>query len=245
MRYENAKNILPKDLLIELQKYAEGKILYVPSGDGKKEWGEVTGYRKRLQKRNQMICNKYKNGITVTELSEEYYLSIDSIKKIIYSKKKRDDCEFAPNVSSALAYDTAGMMEEWVHTYLQFSCNNSVISKQLLREQGILNGLVKLPLRLIHMESSSYSEEDVIDAKREVLQSTYDNAPPLLLLFEKGTFLLLEKEEVFHNLKRFRTNAWPVFIWMKKGADYELFRKHYGCVLRSLESDNNTRPSDR
>lgn len=283
MRYENAKNILPIELLKEVQKYAEGKILYVPSGDEKKEWGEVTGYRMRLQKRNQMICNKYKNGITVTELSEEYYLSVDSIKKIIYSKKKGDDCEYAGTVASALAYDNAGMMEEWVHTFLQFSCGNCVVSEQLLREQGILNGLVKLPLRLIRVESSNYFLEEVKEGikgvekeseeiQKEVtqieeiqieeiqkedtltdgrqkkaekiekeLQCTYDNTPPLLLLFEKGMFILLEKEDVFHNLKRFHTNAWPVYIWTKKGADYELFMKHYGTVLRSIQEGCNTK----
>lgn len=89
MRYENAKNILPQELLREVQKYAEGKILYIPSKEEKKEWGELTGYRKRLQKRNQMICNKYKNGITVTELSEEYYLSVVPLKKYYIQRKGR------------------------------------------------------------------------------------------------------------------------------------------------------------
>ncbi|ABX41934.1 CD3324 family protein [Lachnoclostridium phytofermentans] len=232
MRYENAKNILPKELLKEVQKYAEGKILYIPSGEEKKEWGEITGYRKRLQKRNQMICNKYKNGITVTELSEEYYLSIDSIKKILYSKK-RDECEYTPTVASALAYQNAGMIEEWIHTFLQFSCSNCIILEHLFREQGVFSTLIKLPLRLVRVESEETEVKKVEIDKKEI-QSTYDNTPPLLILFEKKTFILLEQEEVFHRLRRLRTNAWPVVIWIKKGVDYELFQKQYGSILRTL-----------
>ena len=255
MRYENAKNILPQELLREVQKYAEGKILYIPSKEDKKEWGELTGYRKRLQRRNQMICNKYKNGITVSELSEEYYLSVDSIKKILYSKK-REEYHYTATVTSALAYQNAGMLEEWIHTYLQFSCSNCIVSKHLFREQGVFSTLVKLPLRLIRVESSKHDLLKTIDIEKKVveideeelkianpvemikneIQSTYVNTPPLLLLFEKKTFKLLEQEEVFYQLKQALTNAWPVVIWMKKGPDYELFQKQYGSVLRPLDN---------
>lgn len=39
MKYENAKDVLPKELLEELKKYAAGKLLYVPLGDKKRNWG--------------------------------------------------------------------------------------------------------------------------------------------------------------------------------------------------------------
>ena len=30
MKYENARDILPAKLLAEVQKYAEGKVIYIP-----------------------------------------------------------------------------------------------------------------------------------------------------------------------------------------------------------------------
>ncbi len=79
----------------EIQKYAAGKLLYVSSGEEKRAWGETSGYREQLQKRNRMIRNKYAHGLTVSELADEYFLSLDSIKKIIYSKTKYELIQWA------------------------------------------------------------------------------------------------------------------------------------------------------
>ena len=38
MKYINAAEILPEQLLKELQKYVDGKVLYIPKASGKKEW---------------------------------------------------------------------------------------------------------------------------------------------------------------------------------------------------------------
>lgn len=43
MKYKNAQDILPDKLLRELQQYISGGVLYVPSADTKKSWGEVSG----------------------------------------------------------------------------------------------------------------------------------------------------------------------------------------------------------
>ena len=45
MKYKNAQDILPDKLLRELQQYISGGVLYVPSADTKKSWGEVSGAR--------------------------------------------------------------------------------------------------------------------------------------------------------------------------------------------------------
>ena len=55
MKYRNAADILPKELLTELQRYAEGEILYVPRGTPKTEWGAKTGSRAYYEERNQEI----------------------------------------------------------------------------------------------------------------------------------------------------------------------------------------------
>ena len=55
MKYENAKDILPASLLKEVQKYAEGKAIYIPKCEKTKGWGEASGYREKLNKRNALI----------------------------------------------------------------------------------------------------------------------------------------------------------------------------------------------
>ena len=42
MKYENANDVLPKDLLEQVQKIAGGRLLYIPIAGDKKLWGEKT-----------------------------------------------------------------------------------------------------------------------------------------------------------------------------------------------------------
>ncbi|RKN73005.1 CD3324 family protein [Paenibacillus ginsengarvi] len=88
MKYVNADIIFPEELLKEIQKYIHGSMVYVPTREGsRKKWGENSGSIKLLSKRNEAIREKYSNGMTIDELSDQFCLSNDSIKKIIYSKK--------------------------------------------------------------------------------------------------------------------------------------------------------------
>ena len=87
MNYINAKTILPDNLVLEIQKYIEGGYLYIPSqSQSRKKWGENSGKRDYIKKRNEKIRNKYKNGYKINKLADEFFLSIDSIKKIVYTK---------------------------------------------------------------------------------------------------------------------------------------------------------------
>lgn len=87
MEYKSAEKILPKALMDEVQKYIQGECIYIPKADGsRKKWGEKSGARKELAQRNETIRAYFKNGATIESLSEKFYLSINSIKKIVYSK---------------------------------------------------------------------------------------------------------------------------------------------------------------
>lgn len=87
MGYVKAETILPDTLLREIQKYIEGECIYIPSKKTtRKKWGEKSGNRDYIQNRNQEIRDKHKDGCSVLDLAEEFYLSIDSIKKIVYKK---------------------------------------------------------------------------------------------------------------------------------------------------------------
>ena len=85
MKYRNASEILPDELLRELQKYASGEILYVPSNKSRKKWGEDTGALHFYEQRNEEIRHKYFHlKISTEALSEEYNLSEETVRKIIY-----------------------------------------------------------------------------------------------------------------------------------------------------------------
>lgn len=87
MKYINANAILPDMLVEELQKYVQAGYIYIPAKDEQhKSWGELSGYRKELAKRNAIIIMEYKNGVSVAELADRYFLSASAIRKIIYQK---------------------------------------------------------------------------------------------------------------------------------------------------------------
>lgn len=87
MKYINANAILPDMLVEELQKYVQAGYIYIPAKDEQhKSWGELSGYRKELAKRNAIIIMEYKNGVSVAELADRYFLSLSAIRKIIYQK---------------------------------------------------------------------------------------------------------------------------------------------------------------
>lgn len=88
MKYQKANTVLPEHLLLQIQKYVQGKYLYIPAPEeSRKAWGEDSGARESLYKRNEEIYYKYKQGLKIDELAEEYFLSVHSIKKIIYGKR--------------------------------------------------------------------------------------------------------------------------------------------------------------
>jgi Mor family transcriptional regulator len=83
--YRNGKDILPEELLKELQKYIQGEIIYIPKTEERKAWGECNGTRQAIRTRNLEIYKLYKKGTKAVELSEMYSLSEDSIRKIVFN----------------------------------------------------------------------------------------------------------------------------------------------------------------
>ena len=84
MKYINAAEILPEQLLKELQTYADGDVLYIPKASTKKEWGAFSGSRTFYQERNKEIQRLFKEGHSVDALAKQYGLAYSTIKKIIY-----------------------------------------------------------------------------------------------------------------------------------------------------------------
>ncbi|HIS69045.1 MAG TPA: hypothetical protein IAA58_06755 [Candidatus Gallacutalibacter stercoravium] len=87
MKYRNANEVLPDDLLKEVQKYANGEALYFPKQKDRQRWGEGTGAKGYYRQRNQEIREKYRQGQSMERLAIEYNLSVESIRKIIYQRR--------------------------------------------------------------------------------------------------------------------------------------------------------------
>ena len=88
MNYKNAKNVLPKKLLTELQKYIEGELLYIPHSDTpRRAWGERSGSKEIYDLRNKEIVSLKNEGRSVSEIAENFCFSEDTIRKIIASSK--------------------------------------------------------------------------------------------------------------------------------------------------------------
>lgn len=85
MKYTNAQEILPDKLVKEIQKYTSGKIIYIPK-QSRTKWGTLSGSREYINNRNKQIKMQYKKGASIDALAKGYYLSNESIKKIIYTK---------------------------------------------------------------------------------------------------------------------------------------------------------------
>ncbi|MBW4080619.1 CD3324 family protein [Paenibacillus sp. S150] len=89
MKYRNAAKVLPEKLILEIQKYIQGETLYIPKLEADyKNWGSLSGGRRLLDQRNERIRDAFHSGISIEWLAKEYFLSADTIKKIVYSHKK-------------------------------------------------------------------------------------------------------------------------------------------------------------
>ena len=88
MRYINGKDVLPPELLKEIQNYLCGELIYIPrKEESRAAWGQRSGLREQVFKRNSSIVESYKTGMSVVDLTDEYCLSEASIRKIIYNSK--------------------------------------------------------------------------------------------------------------------------------------------------------------
>lgn len=84
MSYKKAADVLPEELIDLIQNYVDGEYLYIPRKEmNRKAWGENTDRKKETQVRNREIYRRYREGVPVSHLSEDYYLSSKSIQKII------------------------------------------------------------------------------------------------------------------------------------------------------------------
>jgi len=91
MRYRNARDLFPKDVLALIQQYADGEYIYIPRKvENRKQWGDNTRSKTETKERNQKIYSLYQSGHKVSELAHAFFLSEKSIQRIVALGKKHE-----------------------------------------------------------------------------------------------------------------------------------------------------------
>ena len=87
MSYIKAEEILPEELIRQIQEYADGVYIYIPRKPGTRHaWGQETDYKAELKIRNDHIRSDYAAGTNVIALSRKYHLSEKSIRRILQKR---------------------------------------------------------------------------------------------------------------------------------------------------------------
>ncbi len=239
MKYDNGKDLFPEKLLRQVQKYAAGKLVYIPSPE-KKDWGESSGYRKFLLKRNYDIRLKFRNGVTIHQLSDEYALSYETIRKIVYSKKEIYTMEYKNTLSSAVGYARNGKLEDWVHAYLQSDGHNQAFSDGLRLFDRYYLGPVKMPISLFHRccgpeEHMKYVvNEERFESKVNTLMNVIkenSDLPPMIVHYVEGDFELNDGNHRFEAYSRLGIQEAHVIVWITEEAEYDAFWEKYSEYL--------------
>lgn len=102
MKYQNAGEILPPQLLDIVQDYIQGSYLYIPKRD-EYDSAVPTCYQIELQKRNRHIYEKYLSGFSGSQLANLYHLSRSSIRRIL-QKERRDFEEMITTVQQIMQH---------------------------------------------------------------------------------------------------------------------------------------------
>lgn len=236
MNYENAADILPEDLLKRVQKFAAGKLIYVPETIGKRYWGETSGYKRYLEERNQEIKEKFISGTNIENLADEYNLSVESIKKIVYTKSENKELKYKCSLSSAKEFSEAGKLEDWVHLFLLSDGHNKAFSDGLKLFDRYYLGPLTMPLSFF--SRCCGPEEDIkyrvnaewfekrVQSLKKALQTNND-MPPLIVHFVDHSFELCDGNHRFEALTQLGVTEYPGIVWITEINEYEEFIERY------------------
>ena len=242
--YMNAEQILPPQLFEQVQQFAAGRLLYVPLPRASaRPWGEGTGQRSYYRKRNQMICNQYGYGVSISRLAEEYCLSRETIKKIVYNRRSRQNLPFYPNAASAEQYNRAELLEEWVHTYLLYERKNRAFSDGLHQKPRYYVGPAAVPLTLYTRSSGPEEhakwrvhplvwERRVTAWQQRIRQQA--PLPPLIVGYTEGRFELNCGSPLYEALIREGLRSFPVIFWCSSTADLRALEKIFSSSMATF-----------
>lgn len=89
MRYARARDILPAELINQLQEYVDGAYLYIPRRqENRLSWGEKTHSKRETARRNGEIYRAHQAGATVQDLARDYFLTEKTIRRILLTERR-------------------------------------------------------------------------------------------------------------------------------------------------------------
>lgn len=232
----NGKDIFPERLLKQIQKYVAGESVYIPAREKRKSWGETSGYKRYILERNMEIKNKFKNGVSIDSLSDEYFLSTESIKRIVYSKKEESILDYKCSLTSAIEFSKEGKLEEWVHSYLLSDGHNREFSDGLKLFDRYFIGPIKMPLNLFkrccgpeenikYRVEANWFEKHVSELEK-VIEANCD-MPPMIVHYVDGAFELNDGNHRHEAYKRRGIDEYFVIVWITEKEEYDDFLSKY------------------
>ena len=241
MKYRNAKDIFPEKLLKQIQKYVSGETIYIPAGSEKKDWGETSGYQQYLRERNANIKEAFQNGKTISELMDQYSLSYDTIKRIVYSKKEIIMLKYSATLESAMKYGKEEKTDAWVHLFLNEEGRNIAFSDGLKLCDRYYFSPAQFPISMF--KRCSGPEEDMkyrVDAgwwEHKISELTKavgsgEEMPPMIVHYVDGEFELNDgnhRHKVYEDLGI--DKAW-VIVWITEEEELKDFMCEYGAYVK-------------
>ena len=249
MKYVNGRDIFPPALLRQIQSYVSGKLVYIPSGDTRRGWGESSGYRRYLAERNRDIRQEFAHGASIEALADMFSLSVESIRRIVYSKKEEFIMDYAGTLTSAREAAAQGELEKWIHTYLLTDGDNKPFSDGLKALDRIYDGPVSFPLSLLKRNTGP--EEDMrwklhpgwfeihVGQLMDAVRAGVD-LPPLIVHYwipegeTDGEFEMNDGNHRLEACKRLGVERWPVIFWCTEQHEYDQLMERYAHLMERL-----------
>ena len=244
MGYRNAQEIFPEDLLKQIQRYVSGETIYIPAREERKAWGETSGYQRYIRERNEEIRAGFAKGLSMEELMDQYSLSYDSIKRIVYTRREIEMLKYSATLSSAKAYAEAGKLDAWIHLYLNSEGHNIPFSDGLKKFDRHYISPALFPVSLFRRCTGPEPEMkyrhdpewwDIRVAETEKLVLADPDLPPLIVQYANGEFELNDgnhRHKAYENLGI--ENAW-VIVWITEDAELDDFLAKYGEYVKNCK----------
>jgi Mor family transcriptional regulator len=81
--YANARDILPKTLLREVQRHFPGGLLWIPPPQRRR-------FKTRgLERRNQRLARDAREGLSLRDLSRKYGLSAERVRQLLKARQEK------------------------------------------------------------------------------------------------------------------------------------------------------------
>ena len=172
---------------------------------------------------------------------DQYSLSYDSVKKIVYNRREITMLKYSATLSSAKAYADAGKLDAWIHLYLNEDGRNIPFSDGLKLFDRYYLSPALFPIRLFrrctgpepemkYRIDRDWWEQCVADLEKSI--QTDPDVPPLIIHYAEGEFELNDgnhRHKAYENLGI--KDAW-VIIWITEKEELDDFMDKYGDYVK-------------